>query len=284
VSAVADPQVAVIIPCFNDGSLVGQTIASLEDPVPMEVVVVDDHSSDGTAGAVDELAGEGVRILHHDSNRGVAAARNTGLAATRAPFVFPLDADDLATPGALPVMVEALSRASDAVVAYGDYREFGEHDRLRAVPETIDPYRLVFTNEYPPTALWRRRLLEEVGGWCTRRLAGGYYYEDWDLWMTVAERGERGIHMGRGFETYRQRVHGPRLLEAAKRHHVPIYQAMRADHPQLFERLAHHRIHSGLSPARKRLYPVVYGGRRRFGFEPKVKEALDRIGVWTLRR
>jgi glycosyltransferase involved in cell wall biosynthesis len=222
-------------------------------------------------------------VLRHAENRGVAAARNTGLAATRAPLVFPLDADDLASPGALDAMVEALGRNPDAVVAYGDYREFGEHDLLRAVPETVDPYRVMYTNEYPPTALLRRSFLETCGGWRTTRIGEGFY-EDWDLWMTIAESGRPTQHMGRGFETYRQRVHGPRLLEAVKRNHVPIYMLMRSSHPGLFENVRTHRVQSDLSWARRLLYPLVYGRRRRFSFEPKVKSLLDRIGLWTLRR
>ena len=279
-----DPKVTVVIPCFNDGSLVPQTIASLDDSDAYEVVVVDDCSSEPeTQRVLSELEANGTRVLRHAENRGVAAARNTGLAATQAPFVFPLDADDLATPGALDAMVKALERNPDAVAAYGDYREFGEHDLLRAVPETLDPYRVMYTNEFPPTALLRRSFLEACGGWRTTRIGDGFY-EDWDLWMTIAESGRSTEHMGRGFETYRQRVHGPRLLEAVKRNHVPIYKLMRSSHPGLFDHVRTHRMGSDLSRSRRLLYPLVYGRRRRFSFEPRVKSLLDRIGLWTLRR
>jgi glycosyltransferase involved in cell wall biosynthesis len=279
-----DPKVTVVIPCFNDGALVPQTIASLNDSDAYEVVVVDDCSSEPeTRRVLSELEADGTRVLWHAENRGVAAARNTGLAASRAPLVFALDADDLASPGALDAMVKALERNPDAVVAYGDYREFGEHDLLRAVPETVDPYRVMYTNEYPPTALLRRSFLETCGGWRTTRIGDGFY-EDWDLWMTIAERDLPTQHMGRGFETYRQRVHGPRLLEAVKRNHVPIYKLMRSSHPGLFDNVRTHRKRSDLSRSRRLLYPVVYGRRRRFSFEPRVKSLLDRFGLWTLRR
>ena len=279
-----EPKATVLIPCFNDGGLVPDTIASLDESVACELVVVDDCSSDPrTRRVLADLEAGGTAVLRHSENRGVAAARNTALAATHAPFVFPLDADDLAVPGALAAMVEALERHPAAVVAYGDYREFGEHDLLRAVPETVDAYRLMYTNEYPPTALFRRSFLEDRGGWRTTRIGPGFY-EDWDLWMTVAESGQPAKHMGRGFETYLQRVHGPRLLEAVKRSHVPIYRMMQTSHPGLFDHVESHRRRSDLSPVRRVLYPLVYGGRRRFPFEPRVKAALDRIGIWTLRR
>lgn len=284
VARVEQPQVAVIVPCFNDGELVTETVGSVAESTPVELVVVDDASTDPqTARVLDELRSEGVRVIRHETNLGVAAARNTGLRETSAPLVFPLDSDDLVPPGALEKMAEALVLDPGAVVAYGDYREFGEHDRLRAVPTTIDTYRLMYTNEYPAGALWRRSMLDEVGGWNVTRI-NGYYYEDWDLWLTAAERGERGVHMGTGFETYCQRVHGPRLLESTRTQHVPICRMMRVDHDAVFRRRAHHRRRSDLSRIRARLYPIVYGGRRRFAFEPKIKEMLDKLGVWTLRR
>ncbi|MEA2366730.1 MAG: hypothetical protein QOI32_2242 [Thermoleophilaceae bacterium] len=279
------PQIAVIVPCFNDGALVTETVDSVKEAsIPVEVVVVDDASPDPhTHRVLDELASIGVKVIRHETNLGVSGARNTGLRTTSAPLVFPLDSDDLVPPGALAKMVEALDLDPGAAVAYGDYREFGEHERMRAVPPTIDTYRLMYTNEYPASALWRRTMLEEIGGWNATRI-NGYYYEDWDLWLTAAERGERGVHMGAGFETYCQRVHGPRLLESIRREHVPIYRMMRVDHAAVFSRRGHHRRRSDLSLLRAWLYPIVYGRRHRFAFEPKIKGMLDRLGVWTLRR
>ncbi|HEV7846126.1 MAG TPA: glycosyltransferase family 2 protein, partial [Thermoleophilaceae bacterium] len=184
-------QVAVIVPCYNDGALVTETVDSVkQSSIAAELVVVDDASPDPeTHRVLDQLAAGGVKVIRHETNLGVSGARNTGLRETSAPFVFPLDSDDLVPRTALEKMAEALVLDAGAAVAYGDYREFGEHDRLRAVPPTIDTYRLMYTNEYPASALWRRTMLEEVGGWNATRI-NGYYYEDWDLWLSAAERGE----------------------------------------------------------------------------------------------
>jgi hypothetical protein len=199
--------------------------------------------------------------------------------ATSAPFVFPLDADDLAVPGMLARMADRLEQHPEAAVSFGDYEEFGDTQLVRAVPDQIDPYRLAYVNEYPITALFRRAVLTDVGGWGT-----DFAYEDWHLWMTLAEQGRTGIHMGVGVVTYRRRLHGTRLLTSAKRSHPQHYARLRAHHQRLFHELPSHRKRSDLRTARKLLYPVVYGGRRRFGWEPKVKALLDRSGAWTLRR
>ena len=273
-------RIAVLIPCYRDEGLALEAVHSVQEDEPIEIAIIDDHSDvPATETVLLALEAEGVTVLRHDSNQGPAAARATGLKATSAPYVFPLDSDDLAIPGVLGRMADALDDRPDADVCYGDYVEFGESALTRAVPTVIDPYRLAYTNEYPVSALFRRRVLDAVGGWAPLRA-----YEDWHLWMTLAERGSTGVHMGAGVVTYRRRLHGSRLLTASKRLHPELYARLKNDHPRLFASLAAHRKRSDLHRARKLLYPIVYGGRRRFGWETRVKAGLDKVGVWTLRR
>ena len=278
-----EARIAVIVPCFDDGAVLGDALSSIEEGEPVEVVVVDDASVDGnTLDTLAQLERDGHRVLRHERNGGVAAARMTGLAATSAPFVFPLDADDMAQPGSLGAMADRLEATPEAGVCFGDYLEFGESSLVRAVPDWLDPFRIAYTNEYPVSAMFRRSLLQRVGGW--RSDPGKVTFEDWDVWMRLAELGERGVHLGRGVITYRRRLHGERLLQRGKRNHKAIYRRLRADHQALFANLREHRRRSDLSPVRKLAYPFVYGGRRRLPFEPRVKALLDRYGVWTLRR
>jgi glycosyltransferase involved in cell wall biosynthesis len=277
------PRVAVLIPCFNDGDLLLETIASLQEDEPLEIVVIDDDSTDErTKRCLEQLEGEGVAVVRHERNRGPAASRMTGLRATSAPYVFPLDSDDLAVPGALGRMADLLDATPDAAVCFGDYAEFGETDLVRAVPERIDPFRIAYTNEYPVTALYRRTALVEAGGWDSDPALGGY--EDWSLWATLAERNAVGLHAGIGVLTYRRRLHGDRQLTLDKKRHGEIYRQLRAKHPQLFADLALHRRHSDLSRTRKLLYPFVYGARPRSWLDPRVKRLLDNLGLWTLKR
>jgi glycosyltransferase involved in cell wall biosynthesis len=180
------PRIAVVIPCFDDGEFVREAVDSVRDDTEtVELVVVDDASEDpATIAAVDGLSAEGVRVVRHERNRGLSAARMTGVRATGAPYVFPLDSDDLAYPGALSAMADRLDANPRLALAFGDYLEFGDRELVRAVPEKVDPYRIAYTNEYPGFALFRRVALERVGGWSAAGL-----YEDWDLWMTIAEEG-----------------------------------------------------------------------------------------------
>ena len=279
----APSRIAVIVPCYRDGTLAAAAVASIDEQEPIEVVVVDDASPDETTR--DALAAlSGVRVVRHDRNMGLIAARMTGLAETVAPYVFPLDADDQAAPGALAAMADTLDTDPRLDVCFGDYLEFGTQNVVRAVPDTLDPYRLAYTNEYPVSALFRRTALEAVDGWRAAGFAEPAY-ADWNLWIAIAESGARGAHLGRGRLTFRKRFHEGRMLDEARRRHHLMYRDLRRAHPVLFGEIAAHRRRSDLSLPRKALYPIVYGRRRRFPrFERKVKLALDRLNVWTLRR
>lgn len=273
-------RVAVIIPCYNDGELAAEAVASVREHEPFELVVVDDGSDDApTRAALERLESDGVRVLRHEQNRGLPAARDTGLAATSARYVFPLDSDDLAIGYLLGAMADRLDDQPEAGVCFGDYEEFGSVHHTRAVPARLDPFRLAYTNEYPVSALFRRELLESVGGWAPIEA-----YEDWHMWMTLAERGVTGVHFGFGVITFRKRVHGQRMLTKARAVHRRLYARLRADHPRLFEDLPTHRRQSPLHPARKRLYPVIYGKRPRFPWDYRVKNVLERLGIWTVQR
>ncbi len=273
-------RVTVVLPCYNDGALMVEAIGSIEESEPVDVIVVDDGSTAAeTVEVLERLAAEGIEVLFHDQNRGPGAARNTGLQAARTPYVFPLDADDLAVPGALTTMADKLDDEPQAAVCFGDYLEFGTHDLVRAVPARLDPFRLAHVNEYPVTALFRRSVLLSLGGW--RSFAA---YEDWDLWLALVEHGHGGVHLGPGKLTYRRRLHGDRTLAAGKRKHRELYGKIRSDHPGVFRELGRLRRESDLPLHRKLLYPIVYGSRPRFTFEQRVKRWLDRRGIWTLRR
>jgi glycosyltransferase involved in cell wall biosynthesis len=91
------PRVSVVVPTYNRAHVLGESVASLlaERDVDLEVVVVDDGSSDGTAELLARLGDPRVRALHRP-HAGIAAARNAGVAAARAPYIAFHDSDDRA--------------------------------------------------------------------------------------------------------------------------------------------------------------------------------------------
>ncbi len=302
---VPAPRVAVIIPCFDDGPFVHEALRSLEGQEAHELVVVDDGSTaPETLRALEEIEGRGVHVIHQ-ANAGLAAARNTGLAVTTARFVFPLDADDRLMPGALTAMADALDADPRAQIAWGDWRVFGEVDAVAPRAPRLDPWLITYFNDLPAGTMVRRSALGETGGW----LAGLDAYEDWDLWLTLAEKGARGINVGRvtlEYRTHRQ----PRLWSTAMRRHDARVRGLAEGHPALFARRAESRRRSplparlkvavsaiaatpGLSEARRsRLYDVAQRTlvpAMRWRFEgrparnPLIEAADRRVVAWRDR-
>lgn len=227
------PRVAVVIPCYEDGVLAQQAVRSLDGQEPCEVVVVDDGSTGTqTLQALEELERSGVRVVHQ-ANAGPSAARNAGVAATTAPYVFPLDADDLLFPGALTTLADVLDADPRTAVAWGTALPFGgglPGDRRTCLKvRALDPWRITYLNEIPGAALVRRSALQEAGGW-----RDGTGYEDWDLWMALAERG----HGGRGLDVpvQRYRLGDARRWSTAHRAHGSVYDELRRSHSDLFAR------------------------------------------------
>ena len=222
-------RVAVVIPCYNDGSTLVDTVGSLGSQEDCELVVVDDGSDDPhTESVLRELEASGVQVVRQ-VNKGPSAARMAGVQATSARYVFPLDADDEVAPGALTVLADALDLHPECATAWGETRFFGDVERtIRHGDRALDPWLLTIFNGLPYSALFRRKALMEVGGWPLS--ANGY--EDWDLWMSFAECGYRGRCVPHVVNHYR--VHGVRRWREDIGQHERIVQGMRERHPRLF--------------------------------------------------
>lgn len=137
---VAEPIVSVVIPAYNAEHFILETLrsASNQSLRSIEILVVDDGSTDGTAALVQAYAQEDRRVrLIHRPNGGEAAARNTGLAAARGIYVAPLDADDVWNRYYLERQVAALEAAGpDAGLSYAWFVEIDREGRI------INPARL----------------------------------------------------------------------------------------------------------------------------------------------
>ena len=245
------PRVAVVIPCHDDGATLGQAVGSVQgQDVPAEVIVVDDGSTDpGTLAVLERLAADGVRVLRQ-ANRGPGPARMAGMRATRAEYALPLDADDRLLPGALRILRDELDRNPAAVAAWGSARHFGGLDFVQRSLPTLDPWQLSYQNHLPLSALYRRDAVLAAGGGL---LDGGY--EDWDLWMALAEAGHEGV--GVQVVTGEYRVEPGRRLSRSSRRHAERCAALRERHPQLYGERRRHRRASPAPVALKVALPVI---------------------------
>lgn len=244
------PRVAVVVPCFNDGGTVEETLASLEQQEAHELIVVDDGSDEeATLATLARLAERGTRVVRR-ANGGLSAARMTGVESTTAPYVLPLDADDALSPGALGALADALDAAPDAALAWGDVELWDEQSTRLAVARSLDPWLLTYVNDVPVASLVRREAVTAVGGWSM-----GSGYEDWDLWLALAEHGYAGVHVPRVALRYRRRA--GRMLADCTPHHAELYGRLRARHPALFAARRATRRRSQAPLRAKLLFPLI---------------------------
>ena len=154
-------EVSVIVPAFNgEGfledalrSAVGQTLP------PLEVIVIDDGSSDGSA-EIAEAFGEPVRCVRQ-ANAGVAAARNRGLSLARGEFIAFLDHDDLWPPDKLEIQAAALRSDPGVDIVTGRMRVLGGAVPGRAW--SVEEGREAPGGAHLPAALIRRSAFERIG-------------------------------------------------------------------------------------------------------------------------
>jgi hypothetical protein len=268
------PRVAVVIPCYNDGALAEEAVSSVQEDEPVEIVVVDDGSTDpDTTARFIALESTGVHVLRRE-NGGLGKARTSGAEATSAPYVYPLDADDRLEPGALAAMADALEREPEAAFAWGDYLLFGDRTGRYRSPDRWLPWTLTFVNPYPVCSMFRRTALERAGGWQLRA------YEDWDLWLRLAGMGLGGIRVDR--VVYRRRLHGDsRLLAEARRGHQELYAEIQRRNPDVFARRAELRAQERPAPWKIAVYPVLFGARRvvPYTIEAFLQRVMMRLGT-----
>ena len=271
-------RVAVVIPCFNDGTTLADAVQSIRESEPVEVVVVNDGSTDpATLSELQRLRDAGTHVIDRD-NGGLSAARMTGVAATAAPYVYPLDADDCLRAGALQTMADALERSPRAAFAYGDYEVFGEyHGRWRS-PERFDPWAMTYANFIPVSSLIRRSALQAVGGWELHNAV-----EDWDLWLKMVERGWGGVRVP--CVVYRRRVHGESLISDTRRRHGEMVGRLRARHRELFASRRSLAASSRPGLYKRLTYPILFGLRNRNLIPGSLESRLLRLGLErSLRR
>jgi len=241
----ADPLVSVVVPAFNAESTIAMTLQSVISQTysNVEIVLVDDGSTDGTADIVARLRSRNVPIRYeYQPNRGVAAARNLGIAVARGEFIATLDADDLWHPAKLQRQVERMIEAgSDTAMVYSWCSWVDENGKTiayappKAVEGAILPYLCLGDIVLScSNGLFRTDALRAIGGFDeTLRARGAQGCEDWKLYMEIGARHRIAVvrdylvryrRSSRSMsENYLQMMRSHRLVEVEFRSRFPQY-------------------------------------------------------------
>lgn len=250
--------VSVIVPCYNQGRFVGEALASVfgQTYARVEVILVDDGSTDDLQAALKPFAGRrSLRVIRQE-NRGLAAARNRGLAEAQGSLLQFLDADDWLDPEKLARQVAVLAAHPEVGLVYSDYYlvynnvDLCEQDTVGdRCDDPCNPDLFLtwwIQGVFPPcAALVRTEWIRRAGGFNTKLRA----FADYEFWMRLSAHGCRARYLPDRLAYYRQHE-----------------SSMTAD-PQ--------RLHTELQAARSEL------ARQ---FPDKVGEAMDSLDAYYYRR
>ena len=199
----SNPEVSIVIPTYNDAIYLIDSLASVEKCQidDAEVIIVDDGTEDEESRRIlQTLKERGYHIITQE-NRGLSAARNTGIANSRGRFILPLDADNRLCAGFIKAALEAFAAGPDLGVVYTDRQLFGKQTGTVHVPD-FNLQKLLFGNYIDACAMFRRELWNDLIGYDERLPC----WEDWEFWIRAGVHGWSFQHLNRiGFE-YRVRT------------------------------------------------------------------------------
>lgn len=290
------PRVSVIIPLYNLRAYVNEAIGSvLAQTLPreaVEIVVVDDGSTDGGDEVVRRHVPSGVRHLRQE-NRGLSAARNSGIGVARGTFLLFLDADDRIRPGMLAAQLAVFDARPHLHAVYTGVQcvdpagtPLPQHG-WECLEGDLLP-RFVLQNLTPVHAVLVRRDVVVAAGGFDEALRSA---EDWDLWLRISRQGARWACVDQPLAEYRIRLDAmhqdpARMAENLRRVLDKLFDdptlpdSIRALAPRAYQNLeltaAGDFLRAGDRAAGARWFRAAVGRRPAFVTEPQSLGAFCR--------
>lgn len=213
------PKISVIIPTYNRLALLKITLKNIFDQTlsAYEIIVVDDHSSDGTYAYLSQELPDKVIALQ-TKGKGPGAARNTGLAVATGDYIKFFDSDDLMTLNSLQSQFSCLQASKQALVyspyvqAYWQAQKWVQADAIlqyKAIPKHSNLRQCMAYGFFTviPAMLFKRELLTDIGPWREDIVA----YEDWDYLWRIGNLVPSPLHTNKCLMLYR--IHGGQTTE-----------------------------------------------------------------------
>ena len=303
--------VSTFIPVYNRAAMLREAVASVlaQTYRPIEILIIDDGSTDDTSRVADELAQmhpQEIRVIHQ-GNTGAGLAREAGRQASRGEFIQHLDSDDLLLPQKFEKQVAGLRAHPECAVAYGKTRFYsrGETFVVGAWKRTGEEIATMFPSFLESrwwgtsTPLYRRAVMDLAGPWTDLRND-----EDWEYDCRIASHNVR-LHYVQDFVSEERDHEGARLSAGgstdlfklkhrATAHALMLKHAQRAGVTETTSEMRHFARElfllsrqcgaAGLAEESKELFILAReasGELRGNGWDFKLYGFLARIAGWT---
>jgi glycosyltransferase involved in cell wall biosynthesis len=225
------PLVSVVVTCYNSARYLAEAVTSAlaQTYAKIEIIVVDDGSSDSTATIAQNYP---VTYVYQE-NQGVSAARNTGLCHSQGKYVLFLDHDDRLLPNAIEVGVGLLEQHPECAMAVGEHRYIGANGtalgRSNKYAVGRNHYLMLLKHNFietPCSVLHRRSALPKTGVF-DKSVNGA---EDYELYLRIARHSKFIVH---GTIVSEYRLHDSSLSRDAERMMVASYRVLQMELPHL---------------------------------------------------
>jgi glycosyltransferase involved in cell wall biosynthesis len=197
------PKVSIIIPCYNAGEYIEETIASVksQDYEDYEVVIVDDGSEDPhTIEILNKLSGDKIKIIHQE-NGGPGVARNAGVANSTGEFIVMLDSDNKIRKNTLQKVLPVFDHYPEVGVVYGNYEYFGLKSGIQ-IQDDFSLRKQFAANEVELASVIRRKTFQATPGFDEFTSKHGFI-EDYEFWFSVYRTGWKFKYINETLFDYR---------------------------------------------------------------------------------
>jgi glycosyltransferase involved in cell wall biosynthesis len=198
-----NPIISIIIPCYNHGIFIEETIESIEkarDKYDIEIIIVNDGSTDDYTIKVLRILEERGYFILNQINGGLGNARNNGIKISKGKYILPIDSDNLLQKPYVSDAIEILEKEENVDIVYGNALFFGERKGDWLVEE-YSFEKLKSGNYIDACAVYRRKVWEQTGGYDEKMPKMGL--EDWDFWINSSVNNFKFQHIDKFCFSYR---------------------------------------------------------------------------------
>jgi glycosyltransferase involved in cell wall biosynthesis len=197
------PLVSIIIPCYNQGNLIKETLDSVncQSFTEYEVIVINDGSTDTTTVDILNKLDFPKTKVYHTTNQGLASARNNGIKLAQGELILPLDSDDKIHPTYLEKAVSILKQYPEYRIVYCKARLFDKKQGIWNIPD-YSFSEMLSRNLIFASAVFYKSDWENAGGYNPNMIYG---WEDWDFWLSLIEQGAKPFRLDEVLFYYRIR-------------------------------------------------------------------------------